>query len=326
MEQLRVVTLTNNNGMSAEVLNFGARLSSVVFPTTHGLQAMTVAYDDVKNQLKDPFYIGATCGPVCNRISQGKFELNGQTYLLDTNDGENTLHSGNNNISLQYWNVDQRTLTSSYVKLKLIHDDLVGGFPGKVTLFAEYALSDDNKLDVTYSATTDKPTPINLTNHAYFNLGEKNCLSLSFTLASSAFIERNSIGIPTGKILSTDIIGANLRKSISVNKLVTDTSYQQIKQELGLDTCFILDNTSYGQPKAELWSDKTGVKLKVFTNQSAVQVYTGKFLQKPFIPFQGICFECQGYVDAPNQLAFPSITLEPNNSYRNSISYQFLNF
>ncbi|MBU2918858.1 galactose mutarotase [Psychrosphaera sp. F3M07] len=325
MDELKLITLTNNKGMNVEVINFGARLSSVMFPTAHGLQAMTVAYDDVKHQLTDPYYIGATCGPVCNRISQAQFVLNGHTYSLDKNDGDNTLHSGLNNISVQYWDVDSKTLTSNYVKLTLNHDDLAGGFPGKVTLVAEYTLTDDNKLDIIYSATTDKPTPINLTNHAYFNLGEKDCLDLNFNLASSAFLERSSIGIPTGNVLGTDVIGVNLRQGTSVNNLVAASGYQQIKQELGLDTCFVLDNTGYEQAKAELWSDKTGVKLQVFTNQPAVQVYSGKFLQQPFIPFQGICFECQGYVDAPNQPTFPSIMLQPNNTYRNHISYQFSN-
>lgn len=324
MTKLTKTVLKNKLGMEVTLVNFGARMTSVKYPVIDKLQEMLVSYDSLNEYVDDPFYLGATCGTVCNRIANAEFEIDGTAYSLPANDGENTLHGGPNNVSLQYWQLDLATVSSSYAKFILSVADGHNGFPGNIELTAAYTLSEDGQLSIEYTGTTDTKTPINLTNHAYFNLGEKTCFDLELKMASSQFLERGSNGIPTGDILDVDVMGVDFTKRQTIAELVDLNKYKQVKEEAGFDTCFVLDSNA--EVKAELRSLKNRIKLSVMTTQPAVQLYTGKFLGAPLRPYQGVCLECQGYVDAPNQSQFPTINVAPNEIYRQKIIYQFSEF
>lgn len=309
--------------MEVNILNFGARVSSIKLPIKHQLMEMTVGYDEVEDYLTDSSYLGATCGPVTNRISNAQFSIDDMQYSLSANGGAHTLHGGEGNVSFRFWTIDTASLTENFIKLTLSLDDLEDGFPGQRVFTAEYTLTQANELIIQYSGVTDKTSPMNMTNHTYFSLGQSSCLSHSIQLSSSAFLERQDDGIPTGNIISNSLICQNLRANNTLKEIINNTQYSQIAVDEGLDHCFILDNTPFETPKIALYSQESGVKLSVFTEQAAVQIYTAKFLSEPFHPYQGVCLECHGYVDAVNQPSFASILIRPEEIYTNKTVYQF---
>ncbi len=321
--EVATIKLTNDFGMSVEIINFGARIKSIKFPVNGKATEMTVGYASADDYLKDDFYLGATCGRVCNRIAGGKFELDGRQYQLPLNDGANCLHGGDNNFSLRFWEIDKQTLTSSSVTLLLISVDGDQGFPGNLTLSVTYQLSEDNKLSIQYTGNTDLATPINLTNHAYFNLGEEDCQSLQLQMMSSEFLETNAANIPTGNILAVGEGDYNFREPASIGERQQNTKDESLISKQGYDHCFILDNTSLEEPKAVLTSLKHRISLSVYTDQSAIQLYTGFYLSGKFHSYQGLCLEAQNFTDAENHNHFPSNVLHPNQQYQRSIVFEF---
>lgn len=322
MSKLQSYKLRNDKGMEVEILNFGARISQIWLPTGKKLTPMLVAYDQLDGFLNDEFYLGATCGRVCNRIGGAEFELEGKTYKLDQNDGANTLHGGADNLSFEYWQMDVENATPNKVILSIVSPDNAGGFPGELKLQVEYTLTSENGLEIRFSGNTNQATPVNLTNHAYFNLGAASAKNLELAICSDQFLERLGNGVPTGEVLATHSISANLSHGSSIEALIERSSYKQIVEEQGIDHCFVLEGDT-SVPKASITSKETDVKMQVFTDQPTAQVYTGKFLSGQFSPYQGVCIECHGYVDAVNQPHFPSVIVEPEQTYQSYICYQF---
>lgn len=310
--------------MEVKILNFGARVSSIKLPVNNKLIEMTICYDEVEDFITDNYYLGATCGPVTNRISDAKFSIDDIQYSLSVNSGAHTLHGGESNFSSRFWAIETSSLTDNFIKLTLSVDDLEDGFPGQRVFTVEYTLTQTNELIIQYTGVTDKTTPMSMTNHTYFSLGQSSCLTHSVKLSSSAFLERQDDGIPTGNINSNRLIHPNLRVYNTLQDIINNTHYSQIAEDGGLDHCFILDNTSFETPKIVLLSQASGVMLNVFTDQAAVQIYTAKFLAEPFHQHQGVCLECHGYVDAVNQPSFASILIRPNEIYTNKTVYQFI--
>ncbi|WP_057831460.1 aldose epimerase family protein [Colwellia sp. TT2012] len=321
--ELATVTLTNDFGMSVEIMNFGARIQSIKFPVNSKPTEMILGYASVTDYLTDKFYLGATCGRVCNRIAGGKFELAGRQVQLALNDGANCLHGGPDNFSLRTWSIDKETVTHSSVTLFIISPNGDQGFPGNLALSVTYQLSADNKLSIQYSASTDSATPINLTNHAYFNLGENDCQSLYLQMMSSALLETDAANIPTGKILSVAETDYNFREPAAIGYRQEHTEDESLKTKNGYDHCFILDNTPFEQPKAILTSQKNQINLSVYTDQPTIQLYTGFYLTGKFTSYQGLCLEAQNYTDADNNKHFPSNILMPNQQYQRKIIYKF---
>lgn len=309
--------------MEVELLNFGARISSIKFPVKGKLTEMTVAYDETESFLSDEYYLGATCGPVCNRISNAELVINEKKYSLSANDNENCLHSGEDNFSLCLWEIESSSCTSNYIKFILKTNDLDRGFPGNNHFTVEYQLTESNQLEICYSGTSDRTTPMNLTNHAYFNLGQASCMDLSLNVRTSAFLERFDNGIPTGEIQSTMALGSNLRKEVLIKDFVENSVHPQVEKDNGLDHCFILDNGSLTQEKAKLFCANNGVLLSVYTDQPTMQIYTGNYLSAPFEKHAGICLECHGFVDASNIDHFASINCDPSQTYQSKIIYRF---
>ena len=321
--KLKEIILKNNAGAEVKLLNLGARISSIKIPVNDQLTEMTVGHKSSENYLNDSFYLGATCGPVCNRIAKAKFLLDGNEYQLSANNSENCLHGGEQNLSFVYWQVEQQSLTDSYAKFIYQSPDLEFGFPGNKTFVAEYLLDEMFGLDIHFSVDTDKNTYINLTNHVYFHLGENSCLPLQVQLNSDQFLERTRDGIPTGNLITTSELGCDIKSLQPIKPLIEDSDYQQIVDEKGVDHCFIINENNNEQAAAVLYNDQMGVSLKVFTNQLAVQMYTGAFLSEAFAPYQGVCLEAQDYVDAPSHSHFPSILVTPEKNYQKYIRYQF---
>jgi len=321
--ELETIILCNDYGMSVEIINLGARIKSIKFPVNAKPTEMILGCDSATDYLTDEFYLGATCGRVCNRIANGKFELDGRQYQLPLNDGENCLHGGVDNFSMRCWKIDEKKVSDTSVTLSLVSPHGDQGFPGGMRVSVTYQLSADNELSIQYFANTDLMTPVNLTNHAYFNLGENGCESLYLQMMSSAFLETNNQNIPTGNL--TEVLGTdyNFREPACIGKRQKNSQDESLIAKHGYDHCFILDNTPFDQAKAILTSLKNQVSLSVFTDQAAIQLYTGFYLNGKFSAYQGLCLEAQNYTDAENNKHFPSNILKPNQTYQRQIIYKF---
>ena len=318
---MKSVTLTNKDGMTATLLNFGARLVSIKVPVRGDLTEMLVAYKEHEDYLTDPYFLGAVCGRVCNRISQASFSLEGVDYQVDANNGAHCLHGGRGGFSQQFWTIEEQA--ESKVVFSLISPHLDQGFPGQLSIRVSYHLQDDNVLAITMQATTTSLTAVNLTHHPYFSLGEPTNQNLKLLLNSSFFLARDDNGIPTGGEVAASDLGADLAQLTTVSDLYQKSHYPQILDDQGLDHCFLIKKNKMQQPDAVLVSDLTGVKLAIYSNQSAMQVYTGHFLTSPLRPYAGICLEPQGYTDAVNHSGFPSILIDSDQTYRHASLLEF---
>ena len=307
--------------MTATLLNFGARLVSIKVPVRGDLTEMLVAYKEHEDYLTDPYFLGAVCGRVCNRISQASFSLADVDYQVDANNGAHCLHGGRGGFSQQFWTIEEQA--ESKVVFSLISPHLDQGFPGQLSIRVSYHLQDDNVLAITMQATTTSLTAVNLTHHPYFSLGEPTNQNLKLLLNSSVFLARDDNGIPTGGEVAASALGADLAQLTTVSDLYQKSHYPQILDEQGLDHCFLIKKNKMQQPDAVLVSDLTGVKLAIYSNQSAMQVYTGHFLTAPLRPYAGICLEPQGYTDAVNQPEFPSILIDSDQTYRHASLLEF---
>ena len=318
---MKSVTLTNKDGMTATLLNFGARLVSIKILVRGDLTEMLVAYKEHEDYLTDPYFLGAVCGRVCNRISQASFSLADVDYQVDANNGAHCLHGGRGGFSQQFWTIEEQA--ESKVVFSLISPHLDQGFPGQLSIRVSYHLQDDNVLAITMQATTTSLTAVNLTHHPYFSLGEPTNQNLKLLLNSSVFLARDDNGIPTGGEVAASALGTDLAQLTKVSDLYQKSHYPQILDDQGLDHCFLIKKNKIQQPDAVLVSDLTGVKLAIYSNQSAMQVYTGHFLTSPLRPYAGICLEPQGYTDAVNQPEFPSILIDSDQTYRHTSLLEF---
>lgn len=320
---IETILLSNDNNMSVEIINFGARIKSIKFPLNSEPTEMILGYSSAYEYLTDEFYLGAICGRVCNRIAGGKFELDGREYQLSKNDGENSLHGGAHNFSSRYWQVRSQSRTCSEVTLSLISHGGDQGYPGTVEISVTYQLSADNKLSIKFLANTYLATPINLTNHAYFHLGENSCESLNLQIMSSSFLETNCENLATGEILPVNDTDCDFRESRVVGERHISSHVNSIQEKHGFDHCFVLDDTPISQSKAILTSLKNGISLSVYTDQPAMQLYTGSYLGGGFKPYQGLCLEAQNYPNAINVKHFPDSVLRPQEQYLREIIFAF---
>jgi aldose 1-epimerase len=321
MNELQTVCLENNQGMTVEIINYGARIKSIHFPVNGVATEMTVGYPDPNGYLADAFYLGATCGRVCNRIEEGKFDLKGVSYQLAQNENEHCLHGGGDNFSYRYWQIESSS--SSAVTLTLKSPDGDQGFPGELNLQVMYHLTENNALEMRYHATVDVPTPINITNHAYFNLGENSCELLDLQLDASNMLERKDNGLPSGNILPVANSDFDFTEFANIGDKQSNTTDSNLIEMACFDHCFVLDDTEITIPKAVLLSKNNGVKMTLFTDQPAVQLYTGVGLSGEFRAYQGVCLEAQNYSNAVNISHFPNSILQPNEEYKRTIIYHF---
>jgi len=315
------VIISNGCGFEATLHPFGARVLSVTMAVDGDTLEMTLPPPAGDALFDDCFYLGASAGMVCNRIGGAQFDLDGQTYSFEPNNGANLLHGGVNGVSTHSWRIEEQSPSSVTMRVEVTPSD--DGFPGNRVVLVTYEVTQDNELKITYKASTDAKTPINITNHAYFTLGEDSIDQLSIRMASRKFLARSDDGVPNGSFAQSSETGFDVTQWNKLGDMIKNNQYPQMIAEAGIDHCFVFDTQSEVVPVAQLRSDANGITMDMYTNQPSMQLYTGRFLEGEYKPYQGVCLESQGLSDAVNHANFPSVIVAPNEQYEHRIIYQF---
>jgi aldose 1-epimerase len=334
---IEVVTLTNSQGISARLINYGATLQALQAPDRAGRMAdIVLGYDDLASYVEKPSFFGATVGRYANRIAGGRFALNGATYQLSLNDKTNSLHGGANGFDKQVWHitaVKQGPVASVTMELTSRAGDQ--GYPGTLQVRATYALDESGALAIDYDATTDAPTIVNITNHAIFNLaGEgavENVLGHRLTVPASRYTPVDPALIPTGELRAVAGTDFDFRSGRLISDGVRDGRDPQIVAGRGYDHNFVLDAGATKEPKlvARLEDANSGRVLEVLSTEPGVQVYTGNFLDGTRVGKHGhlyrmgdgIALEPQKFPDTPNQPKFGLARVDPSSPYHHRMVF-----
>lgn len=333
-------TLVNVNGVEACITNFGGRLVSMMVPDKNGnLQDVVLGFDSIQayfpeNNLTD---FGASIGRFANRINQGKFTLDGVEYNLPINNKYHSLHGGGElgDLGWQYRVYKAEQPNDSTLVLTIDSPDGDNGYPGNVTAKVTYTLLPDNSLDIAYTATTDKPTIINLTNHSYFNLNGNPAQPVTnneLLVASSSITPIDTTYMTDGTFLAVEGTPFDFRTARLIGESIDDRDNEQIRNGNGYDHNFVLDtNGDINTLALEIYSPESGIVLDMYTTEPGVQVYSGNFLdgtvtgKKGIVYNQhaGIAVESQHYPDSPNKPEWPSTRLDPDSTYTSRCIYKF---
>lgn len=331
-DSVKLYTLANGEIVAA-ITNYGARVVSLHVPDQNGkLVDVVLGYNDLSAYRKpgEGFY-GAVVGRYGNRIAKGQFELNGQSYQLEVNNGPNSLHGGTSGFFSKVWEVKHET--DSSLELQYISPDGDAGYPGKLVATVTYTVTAANGLEIAYHATTDKATVVNLTNHAYFNLsgeGDSTILDHLLTIRADAYTPVDETLIPTGEIAPVGGTPFDFRQPTAIGARI-DTADGQLLLGGGYDHNFVLKKDPGLQLVATVESPKTGVVMDVLTEEPGLQFYSGNFMDnvqqakggKVYGYRSAFCLETQHFPDAPNHPDFPSTVLEPGAEYTTKTVYQF---
>lgn len=332
--------LVNSRGMEVCVTNYGGRIVSIMVPDSKGeFKDVVLGFDSVQayfpqNNLTD---FGAAIGRYANRINQGRFVLDGDTIQLPQNNFGHCLHGGTDmgDLGWQYRVYKANQTNDSTLVLTMLSPDGDNQFPGAVTATVTYTLTPDNAINIDYTATTDKPTVINMTNHSYFNLSgdpNKSILDETLWLNANNFTPVDSTYMTDGSIEPVAGTPMDFTKEKKIGQEIDDFSYIQLKNGNGYDHNFVLNTEGdITVPAARLTDPESGIVLEVFTNEPGIQVYTGNFLDgtvtgKKGIKYEkrhGICLETQHYPDSPNKPQWPSVVLRPGETYNSKCIFKF---
>ncbi|HWR54788.1 MAG TPA: aldose epimerase family protein [Bryobacteraceae bacterium] len=333
---IQLYTLTNKNGMTVAIMNYGGIITSIKTPDRSGkLDDIVLGFDSVDGYLQTHPYFGALIGRYGNRIAKATFTLNGTVYKLAANDGANHLHGGIKGFDKVLWDARESADASSQrLELKYVSKDGEEGYPGTLSTTVVYTLTDENDLRIDYSATTDKDTVLNLTNHSYFNLagqGQGDILSHEMMIAADRFTPIDAGLIPTGELKPVEGTPFDFRKPTAIGAHIDDDDEQLVRGK-GYDHNFVLNRSGSDLELAARVSEpKSGRVLEVLTTQPGIQFYTGNFLDgtltgkggKVYEQRYGFCLETQHFPDSPNQPKFPSTVLKPGEQYRTTTLYRF---
>lgn len=335
---VEAITLRNAAGVSARILTYGATLQSLIAPDRHGKRAdILLGHDEVAGYEAKQNYFGVTVGRYANRIAQGRFVLSGVTYQLPLNNGVNSLHGGGQGFDRSVWAV--RSLKSgaiASVVLALRSPDGASGYPGAVDATVTYSLDNKGDLTIAFSATTTKPTIINMTNHALFNLaGEgapQGAMAHRLTIPASAYTPVDDTLIPTGEKRSVAGTPFDFRQARVFADGLREGADAQIRIGRGYDHNFALDKAVTARPElaARLEDPASGRILEVWTTEPGLQLYTGNFLDGTVVGKKGhlyrmgdgVALEPQKFPDAPNQPSFVSARVDPGKPYRHVMIYR----
>ena len=321
-------TLTNSSGMEAKVLTLGAMLTSVKVPDHHGnLGYVTLFRNDANEYLTKRGVLGTVIGRYANRIGGATFILDGKTYKLDANSQGNHIHGGKTGFHTQIWNVAEivRDDNSAGVRLSLISPDGHEGYPGTLKVEVLYRITETNELWMDYTATTDKPTHVNLTNHAYWNLkGEGDVLDHQLTLNADRYLPTNDTKVPIGRLASVLGTVMDFTRPKTIGSRI-----EQIKDE-NYDHCYVLNQGSETGLRlaARVEEPTTGRVMEVFTTQPGVQLYTARGMRftqddRQFGSHPALCLETQHFPNTPNEPDFPSTVLRPGETLRETTMHRF---
>lgn len=330
-------TLANANGMEVGILTFGGVVQSIHVPDKGGTMANVVlGFDNMEDYLTKSDYFGAIVGRYANRIANGEFTLDGETYHLAINNGPNSLHGGEKGFDTQIWTASDASDAS--VTLRYTSPDGEEGYPGTLDVRVMYSLSEDNQLRIDYLATTDATTVLNLTNHSYFNLageGSGAVYDHELQLNASHFTPVDDTLIPTGEIAPVAGTPFDFTTAKPIGQDIRDGASDQILIAHGFDHNFVIDreegDTESLVQVATVTEPTSGRTLEVETTQPGVQLYTGNFLDGSIAGIGGeayrqsdaFCLETQHFPDSPNQPDFPSTELAPGEEFRSTTIYRF---
>lgn len=329
-------TLRNAAGVTVQIINYGATVTSLRAPDRNGAMSdVVLGYDNLQGYINGTAYFGGIVGRYGNRIAKGRFELEGRQYQLATNNGENHLHGGKIGFNKVLW--DSQVLSDSEepsLQLQYVSPDGEEGYPGTVTLKVVYTLTEKNGLRIDYEGTTDQTTILNPTNHSYFNLSgsfTNTILDHLLTIEADSYTPVDSGLIPTGEIANVANTPMDFRTPRAIGERI-EAKDQQLLYGKGYDHNWVLrDFTGEVRKVAELYEPKSGRLMTVFTDQPGLQFYSGNFLDgtekgKNGIAYQsrtGLCLETQAFPDSPNKPQFPQVTLMPGQIYYQTTIYQF---
>ena len=328
--------LLTNDVCQVEVISYGAIITSIKFPDiNNNLVDVALGFNDLEPYLEKHPYFGAIVGRYANRIDDGKFKLNDVVYNLALNNNGTSLHGGIQGFDKVNWNViSYDTENKRYIKLNYLSKDMEEGYPGNLNIYVTYTLTDNNELKVEYEAETDKTTIINPTQHSYFNLsGESSGDVLDHMLVLNAdnYLPVNKKIIPTGEIRSVEGTPFDFRERKKIGRDLNEND-DQLDLGNGYDHCWVLNDYDKKFRKiSEVFSDKTKIKMDVFTDLPGVQLYIGNFLDgtlksktgKKYIKRSGFCLETQFFPNSPNEESFPSTVLVPGAKFRSTTTFKF---
>lgn len=332
-EPLYLLTLSNN-AVSIKLTNLGATIIAIYMTDRDGKRENIVAgYENVAQYQSNPHYFGCILGRYAGRIAGAKFELDGNTFFLSENDRGNHLHGGTSGFNKKIWKVKSliRENNEAGVIMEYLSADGEEGYPGNLWITVKYILNADNQLKIIYDAVTDKSTPINLSNHSYFNLSgfkSPNILNHTLQINAQAYTENNQYDIPTGKILSVASSPMNFLQAKTIGADISD-----LKEPDGYNHNFVLDDYFPGRVRlaATLSDPVSGRVLNVYTDRPGLQVYTANGWSGDTIGSQGVLYnkygtvalETQAFPDSPNHPEFPDTILKPGQRFISETIYEF---
>ena len=330
-------TLTNANGLQTAITNYGAIVVSLHAPDRDGrLADIVLGYPKLADYLKDTPYFGAIVGRYGNRIAKGRFTLDGVENTLATNDGANHLHGGKIGFDKVLWNAESfQNANEVGLRLSYLSADGEEGYPGNLQVTVCYALTNKNELKITYDATTDKPTVVNLTHHGYWNLigqARGDILEHELMLNADRFTPIDAGLIPTGELRPVKGTPMDFTRPTRIGAHISQDD-EQLRYGLGYDHNFVLNRTGEGLSlAARVYEATTGRVLEVHTTEPGVQFYSGNFLNgsnvgkggRAYKHRCGFCLETQHFPDSPNKPEFPSVVLRPGQRYQTTTVYRFL--
>lgn len=321
-------TLTNSKGTVVTITNYGGTVTSFVTTDKNGNKSsIVIGFDSLGGYLQKPPYFGALVGRYGNRIGNAKFALDGKEYHLAVNNGKNTLHGGLKGFDKVVWTPTVMNDTVPMLMLTYMSKDGEEGYPGNLKVIVHYTLTNDDELKIEYIATTDKATPVNLTNHSYFNLtGDVSNTILNHTLMIDAdnYTPVDTSLIPTGEIKSVKGTPFDFTTAKAIGRDIDSVKG-------GYDHNFVLNKKDNSLQKVAVLSDSTsGRSLEVYTTEPGLQFYTGNFLDgtfknrdgKPINQHTALCMETQHFPDSPNKPNFPSTILQPGQEYHTTTIYK----
>lgn len=319
--------IINAKGSEIKITNYGGIITSwIVADKSDDRSNIVLGFDTLEEYFAAPPYFGAIIGRCANRIAKGKFGLDGKEYTLATNNGPNHLHGGNKGFDKVVWSVDSVDESKLQLVLSYLSKDGEEGYPGNLKVKVRYEYSDDDKLTINYEAECDKATPVNLTNHSYFNLTgdvQNTILDHFLTINADQYTPVDETLIPTGELKDVTNSPFDFRTAKRIGEDIQKT-------DGGFDHNFVLNTSNLERPAAVLKDEKSGRSLEVYTTQPGIQFYSGNFLDGSLTTSSGtainqhtgLCLETQHFPDTPNQFNFPTTILRPGERFVSTTRYK----